>query len=131
MEDSKFLCAVVAPRYQGKWVFVRGKGETTWKLPGGTHESNEIIFETAKRELFEETGAKKFSLTPIGISSVNIDGCQTYGLLYYSEISELGELPDSEIEEVKLFDGLPENLTYPGIHDILFNKAVEFSGSLR
>jgi len=81
--------------------------------------------------LFEETGAKKFSLTPISISSVNIDGYQSYGLLYYSEISELGELPNSEIEEVKMFDGLPENLTYPAIHNVLFNKAVEFYGHFK
>lgn len=131
MEDSKFLCAVVVSQYQGKWVFVREKGKTTWELPGGTHENNEIITETAERELFEETGAKKFSLTPIGISSVNVDGRQSYGLLFYSVISELGELPNSEIEEVKLFDSLPENLTYPGIHDILFNKAVEFYKSFK
>lgn len=126
MDDNRFLCAVIVPKYQGKWVFVRQKGKVTWELPGGTHEINETITETAKRELFEETGAKKFSLTPIGISSVNIDGQQSYGLLFYSEISELGQLPNSEIEEVKLFEGLPENLTYPSIHNVLFDKAVEF-----
>jgi hypothetical protein len=62
------------------------------------------------------------------ISSVNIDGSQSFGLIFYSEISELGELPDSEIEEVKLFDMLPENLTYPSIHNVLFNKVVELYG---
>jgi hypothetical protein len=29
------------------------------------------------------------------------------------------ELPNSEIEEVKLFYSLPENLTYPSIHNVL------------
>jgi 8-oxo-dGTP diphosphatase len=130
MDDSEFLCAVIVPQYQGKWVFVRGKGKKTWELPGGTHEINESITETACRELREETGAKKFNLVPISISSVNADGRQSYGLLFYSEISELGELPNSEIEEVKLFDGLPENLTYPSIHNVLFNKAVDFKSTV-
>lgn len=131
MDDSKFSCAVIVPRYQGKWVFVRGKGKKTWEIPGGTHEINESIAETAKRELFEETGAKEFSLTPICISSVNMDGRQSYGMVFYSEISELGELPDSEIEEVKLLDSLPEDLTYPLINDVIFNKAVEFCSYLK
>jgi len=128
MSDNDFLCAIIVARYQDKWIFVRGKGEETWELPGGTHESGETINETASRELIEETGAKEFNLTPIGISSVNIDGLQSYGLLFYSEISELGELPDSEIEEVKLFDYLPDKLTYPTIHNVLFKKVLEYYG---
>ncbi|GFZ30013.1 DNA mismatch repair protein MutT [Clostridium zeae] len=131
MNDNMFLCAVIVPRYEGKWVFVRQKGKKTWELPGGTHEINETITETAERELFEETGAKKFRLFPICISSVNINNRKSYGLLFYSEISELGQLPNSEIEELKLFEELPENLTYPSIHNILFNKAVEFSGHIK
>jgi len=38
---------------------------------------------------------------------------KSYGRLFFSEVTEIGALPMSEIIEVKLFDGLPENLTYP------------------
>ena len=74
MEDSKFLCSVIVSRYKGKWIFVREKGKKTWEIPGGTHENGEMISETASRELFEETGAKKFKLTPTCITSINVDG---------------------------------------------------------
>jgi 8-oxo-dGTP diphosphatase len=110
IEDSKFLCAVIVARYKGKWVFVRGKGKKTWELPGGTHENGEKISTTASRELYKETGAKKIDLTPICITSVNVDGREPLGLLFYSEIDELGELPNLEIEEVRLFNTIPEIL---------------------
>jgi 8-oxo-dGTP diphosphatase len=126
MDDKEFLCAVIAARYQGKWIFVRGKEKETWELPGGTHESNESIIETAKRELYEETGAIEFNIVPMCISFVDTGSRRSYGMVYYSEICELGELPNYEIDEVKLFDNLPEKLTYPWIHNVLFQKAIEF-----
>jgi 8-oxo-dGTP diphosphatase len=52
-------------------------------------------------------------LTPICITSVNVDGRESLGQLFYTEIDELGELASSEIEEVQLFDNIPENSTYP------------------
>ena len=38
---------------------------------------------------------------------------------------ELGELPDLEIGEIKLFEGMPENLTYPEIQPILIDRIVK------
>lgn len=126
MGEKEFLCAVIAARYQDKWIFVRGKNKETWELPGGTHEKNESIIETANRELFEETGAIKFNMIPICISFVDTGSRRSYGMVYYSEIDELGVLPNYEIDEIRLFDKLPEKLTYPSIHNVLFQKAVEF-----
>ena len=39
-------------------------------MPGGHGEAGEDIFETAKRELQEETGAIKFEIKPICVYSV-------------------------------------------------------------
>ena len=50
---------------------------------------------------------------------------KSYGRLYYSEIEELGELPDLEIQEIALFEDMPENLTYPQIHPILLDEVIK------
>lgn len=41
-------------------------------------------------------------------------------------INKLGELPNLEIGEIKLFDNLPENLTYPQIQPYLYEKVSSF-----
>ena len=49
---------------------------------------------------------------------------------YYSNIERLGELPDSEIEEVALFETIPKEQSFPDVHRILFEKVEEFKRSL-
>ncbi len=43
-------------------------------------------------------------------------------MLFFAEISELGKLPDMEIEQVYFFDDIPEKLTYPLIQPKLVEK---------
>ncbi len=124
--EENFKFAVIAACYQRKWVFVRHKERKTWEIPGGHREIGEDINDTASRELFEETGAKVFEITPIFDYSVTVDDSPSFGRLFYSEIEELGRLPDMEIGEVKLFSELPQNLTYPGIQPYLFEKTLDF-----
>lgn len=126
IEDSKLKFAVIAAQYNNKWIFVRHKDRTSWEIPGGHREEQENINDTASRELVEETGAKDFKLYPIYNYSVDRDGVESFGQLFYSEVRSLGELPDSEIQEVKLFNNIPEKLTYPLIQPFLFKKTLEF-----
>jgi 8-oxo-dGTP diphosphatase len=130
IDDSKLSIATVMARYQDKWIFVRCREETTWQIPGGHREENENIRQAASRELIEETGAEQFSLIPICISFVLDGEKESFGVLFYSKIERLGELPDSEIEEVALFETLPKEQTFPDVHSILFEKAEEFERSL-
>ncbi len=126
VEDSKLLFAVIMAKYKGKWIFARHKERTTWEIPGGHREEAEQIDVTASRELFEETGAKRFKLLPICVYSVERDGEETYGHLFYSEVEELGELPNTEIGEIMLSKEIPQNLTYPYIQPYLYRRVLEF-----
>lgn len=69
-------------------------------------------------------------MIPICISFVLDGKMESFGVLYYSKIERLGELPDSEIEEVELFENLPKEQSFPDVHPILFEKAEEFERSL-
>ena len=51
---------------------------------------------------------------------------KTFGRLYFGRIKECGQLPVSEIDEVKLFDSLPNSLTYSEIQPKLFEKTLIF-----
>lgn len=122
VEDKKLRFAVIMASYKGKWVFVRHKERETWEIPGGRRETGENISDTASRELVEETGAKDFSIVPLAIYSVDNGENESFGQLFYSEVKIFGMQLDHEIGEVKLYDRMPENLTYPLIQPYLFRK---------
>jgi 8-oxo-dGTP diphosphatase len=122
VEDKELKFGVTGASFENKWIFVRHKQRSTWEMPGGHREQVEDINETAKRELYEETGAKVFEMHPICDYSVTNDETTTYGRLCYAKVSEMGILPDLEIGEIKLFENLPLELTYPEILPILFEK---------
>ncbi len=111
IDDSLLKYAVIASRYQNRWVFCRHKLRDTWEIPGGHREPGEKIEETARRELWEETGAVEAEILPVAVYQYN-----DYGMLFFATITKLNPLPDgSEIGEIRLMEKLPENLTYPHI----------------
>lgn len=118
VEASQLCYAVICARYQGRWILCRHKERTTWEIPGGHIEPGETAPEAARRELWEETGVSDADIRPVCVYRVS-----RYGLLCFAEVRSLGAIPeDSEIAETKLFDRLPENLTYPFIQPHLFEK---------
>ena len=70
VNDELLKFAVIISQSNGKWVFCKHKERDTYEVPGGHREAGEDIFETAKRELQEETGAIKFEIKPICVYSV-------------------------------------------------------------
>jgi len=106
----------------GKLMLSRHKQRTTWETQGGHVEPDETPMEAAKRELYEESGAVRYDIRALCDywAGDEITGKGATGMVFHAEIHELGEMPESEMAEVRLFDGLPENLTYPAITPELY-----------
>ncbi len=125
VEDKLLKFAVIVSKYKGRWVFCKHKERNTYECPGGHREENELIYNTAKRELFEETGAIKYILEPVCVYSVKKDNEESFGMLYFADIFEFDKLPDLEIEKIEFFDELPKCWTYPLIQPLLLKKAIK------
>lgn len=123
--DEKLKFAVIVARSEGKWVFCKHRQRDTYECPGGHREPGENIEQTARRELWEETGAEKFSLREIGPYVVDDEGTLTCGMFYFAEIESFGVLPELEIERIELMDTLPEAWSYPQIQPYLLERVRE------
>lgn len=62
--DEHISFAVIFSRYLDQWIISRQEGKTTWEVQGGHRDENEVIRFTAARELYEESGARVFRITP-------------------------------------------------------------------
>lgn len=132
-EDMLLKFAVIISRSKDKWVLCKHKERDTYEIPGGHREEDETIYQTAVRELKEETGAVDFTLRPLcvysvtGWKNINKDGSETFGMLWYAEINSFEEI-HSEIEYIRFFDTLPDNWTYPDTHPKIIEYATEKYG---
>ena len=118
-DDTLLKYAVIISKHNNKWVFCKHRKRDTLEIPGGHREPGESIDETARRELYEETGAIHFELTPVCVYSV-----EDFGMLYFASITEFEKELHSEIEKIYLLDGLPDKWTYPLIQPKLIEEAV-------
>ena len=125
IDDDLLKFAVIISKSNGKWVFCKHRDRDTYEVPGGHREAGELIEDADRRELKEETGALEFSLTLIcvysvtGKNRVNDTGEETYGMLYFADITEFEKELHSEMEKVVLLDELPDEWTYPLIQPLL------------
>lgn len=108
VDDSLLKFAVIITKTDGKWVFCKHKERDTWEVPGGHLEEGENINDTAKRELYEETGALEYDISPVCVYSViapnNFGGAETFGMLFYAEVFGFENELHSEIEKISVMD---------------------------
>ncbi|MBS4537809.1 NUDIX domain-containing protein [Clostridium sp. D2Q-11] len=111
--DEEYRGAIVIPFYGDKFVMTYHPGRKGWEFPGGKQEENENLLQCAIRETFEETGAILSKLNPIGYYRI-IKGENSFKtLVYIGEIAIFEPKPRwSETDLVKLFDELPENISF-------------------
>lgn len=124
LPSPKFV--VVISSYAGGLLLSRHRDRQTWETQGGHIEPGEAPLEAARRELFEESGALAFDLVPLFDYAAGQEGEPlAAGVVFAARIGELGPLPPSEMAEVRLFDRLPEEMTYPDITPHLYAWARE------
>ena len=120
---ERYKYVVICTFHQGKWLFSRHKKRTTWETQGGHIEPDETPMDCARRELFEESGVKDAEIIPVcDYWGFDDQGCSN-GMVFLAIAHALGELPESEMKETKLFDQLPEELTYPMTSPVLYREA--------
>lgn len=131
VEDSLLKFAVIISKTDGKWVLCKHKDRDTYEVPGGHREEEEEILSTAKRELYEETGAIDYYILPICAYSVKgntrngeVLNEETFGMLYYANIRSFESELHSEIEKIIITDSLVNEWTYPLIQPRLIDEAI-------
>ena len=126
VDDSLLKFAVIIAKSDDKWVFCKHQERNTYEIPGGHREPGELIDDTARRELYEETGAVDFSIEPVCAYSVtapwNFDGQETYGMLFCADVKAFEKELHSEIERIVIQDDLPAAWTYPDIQPYLMEE---------
>lgn len=125
MQKAKLLCgASVIVHEAGRILLQRRADNGCWGYPGGRVEPGESVEDTARRELFEETGVTALALTLFGVFSgpalhhVYPDGNEVYivDIVFLCDRFE-GKLSRQEAEVLDLrwfpVESLPENISPP------------------
>lgn len=113
---------VVFARYKGQWLYCRAKKRDCYETAGGHIEVGETPLDAARREFYEETGAVNYHLTPVFDYAVFRSSTCSHGQVFFAELRELGDVPDYEMAEVRLFANIPDRMRFPQILPVLFDR---------
>ena len=120
---KNYKYTVICSYYNGQWVLSKLKKRSNYETQGGLIEEGGTPLEYAKRELYEESGIKDTTIYPVcdyvGYNHIS----SSIGQVFLAIVNSLDKLPDSEMLEIKLFEKLHENLTYPNVSPRLYEEA--------
>ena len=123
---APYKYVVVMSKFQGKILLSRHRDRSTWETQGGHIEPGETPMAAARRELYEESGAVDFDIRPIFDYWAGDENGGASGQVFAAEIRTLGPMPKSEMAEVRAFDEVPPNVTYPAITPEIFASLEEY-----
>ncbi|MBE5796247.1 MAG: NUDIX domain-containing protein [Clostridiales bacterium] len=126
---APYKYVVVCACYRGQWLLSRHRERDTWETQGGHIEPGETPVMAARRELYEESGVQDAEIIPVCDYCGFTDRGHANGVVFLAVVHAMGELPQSEMAEVRLFDALPENLTYPNVSPRLYQEAARLLDS--
>lgn len=112
-KSISFVIIVANYNNSDEWVFVQKNDNNTWELPAGHKKKGESSLEAAQRELFEETGAKEYTMEVLSDYTLVINNEQGVGRIFLAIISKLGPLPSFEIKKRIIAENMPLPHTYP------------------
>jgi len=120
---SPYKYVVICANYKGQWLLSRHRDRDTWETQGGHIEPGETPLIAAQRELYEESGVTDAEVIPVCDYCGFTDRGHANGMVFLAIVHAPGELLESEMAEVRLFDALTENLTYPNVSPRLYQEA--------
>lgn len=125
-DSQEYTFSIIASFFRAQWIWVRHCERDTWELPAGHLEPGETAEMAAERELAEETGATEFQIEPVVSYQGKFQGKTVFGKIFLARIIQLGTLPPHEICEIRLFERMPAQLTYPDIQPAFFRYVLSW-----
>ena len=122
-DNSKLKYAIIFSKYKSKWIYVKHKERSGWVVPSGHREENENIFDTAKRELYEETGLglnNILRISPFGYNSAGMSD-ESISIAYINVYGNISNKHQESTEDIHTFFASKDEIKH-----MLYDKNIKW-----